>query len=95
MSSWEAIVASLTDDSIEDPVFLDLTTNQHADLDKLQQEVDDAIQDAIGDFGEETVESGGWAEITRAIIVMSDYDDVVKLEALRIAGLEQKLRLPY
>lgn len=54
---------------------------------ELMEAVEVAIKDATADMGAEIVESGGWVEITRAVVDMSDASPGVKAEVLRMHGL--------
>lgn len=71
-----------------------LTDAEAQEADVLYDETEAAIAGASADMGEEAIEAGGWVDVVRSIISMSEAPDVVKLDVLRRHGLEARLETP-
>jgi hypothetical protein len=63
---------------------LDFSDEDREDLEALLGEVDDGVNDGIGDYGAEVIDGGGWREIAKNVIDMSEYPEHVKAEARRM-----------
>jgi hypothetical protein len=55
---------------------------------QLDSQVQQGLTDAEADYDEETIESGGWVDIVRSVVSMSDASDQAKREVLRMNGLD-------
>lgn len=71
-----------------------LTEDQAQAADALYEETEAAIKVASDDQGEEAVEGGGWVDVVRAIVDMSDASPVVKGNVLRRHGLPNRTPRP-
>ena len=59
---------------------------EYQTLEEALAALEDGMSDAIGDYGEEVVDGGGWIEITRA--VMRDCHPEIAAEIARMHGLD-------
>jgi hypothetical protein len=65
-----------------------VTARLEHEIDALLTECERAEADCVADYGEEMTEAGGWVEVTRAVIDMSDASPEAKREVLRMKGLD-------
>lgn len=60
---------------------------QQAEYEKLREEIDIAEKDAVADYGEELIDSGGYWDVVQSVVSMSNASLAVKQEVCEVLGV--------
>jgi len=64
-----------------------LNERELAEYRQLRDEIDQAEQDAIADYGEELIDRGGYWDVVQSVVSMSSASEAAKREACRVLGV--------